>query len=112
MQKSSDLYLSDVLDSIEKILEYTHGMSFESFKQNKLIVDAVMRNLEIIGEAAKRIPPELKRNNPHVEWKKITGLRDILIHEYAAINLEIVWDIVSNKIPELKRSIEEIRQNL
>jgi len=67
-----------------------------------------VRNLEIIGEAVKNIPDEVKKGNPDVEWKKIAGLRDILIHVYFGIDVEVVWDIVKNKIPKLKEKIEEI----
>ena len=66
-----------------------------------------MRNLEVIGEAVKKLPEELKANHPEVEWKKISGLRDILIHEYSGIDLKILWDIVSNKIPGLNSSIKK-----
>jgi len=68
----------------------------------------VTRNLGIIGEAVKNIPAEIKRKYPNIEWKKIAGLRDIIIHEYSGINLEIIWDIVVNKIPELKILINKI----
>lgn len=73
-----------------------------------LIQDGVVRNLEIIGEAVKNIPEDIKRNNPDVEWRKIAGLRDILVHAYFGIDVEVVWDIVKNKVPELKEKIEKI----
>jgi len=108
MQKDSNIYLKDMLKSIEKIEYYVKDCSYGNFTSNNMLSDAVVRNLEIIGEAAKNIPSEIKRKNPQIEWKKISGLRDILIHAYFGINLEIIWDIVSNKLPQLKNGIREI----
>ena len=109
MQKSYKLYIDDILESIKKIEVYINNISFEDFKNNSLINDAVVRNLEIIGEAVKNIPNEIRKNNPSIEWKKIAGLRDVLIHEYSGINFEILWDVVTNKIPLLKKEIQKIK---
>lgn len=109
MPKQYEIYFLDVLDSIEKIQKYTKTISFKEFSKNSMAVDAVIRNLEIVGEAVKKIPNEIKKQHPEVEWKKISGLRDILIHAYANIDLKIVWDIVQNKIPRLKSSIQKIK---
>jgi len=108
MSAETKVYLEDILDSIKKIESYTSQLSYNDFTMNTLVVDAVVRNLEIIGEAVKKIPPEVKKKYPEVEWKKIAGLRDILIHEYSGVNLYIVWDVVSNKLPQLKSSIQKI----
>lgn len=108
MPHEPKVYFEDIADSIEKIESYTEGMSFEKFSKNKMMADAVIRNLEIIGEAVKKIPAETKKQYPNVEWRKIAGLRDILIHEYFGIDLRIIWDIVVNKLPELKHSVKEI----
>ena len=70
-----------------------------------MAIDATVRNLEVIGEAVKRIPEHVKNKHPDVEWKKIAGLRDILIHEYFGVDLEVVWDIIRNKLPEFKKEI-------
>ncbi len=106
MQKESKVYLEDILVSIEKIEEYTKDCSYQTFAKRNLIVDAVVRNLEIVGEAVKKLPIELKSKHPEVEWKKIAGLRDILIHEYFGVDLRIIWDIITHKIPELKMVIK------
>jgi len=102
------VYLGDIAGAIKKVQRYTEGMDYGRFAKNELVIDAVIRNLEIIGEAVKNIPPEIKKKHPEVEWRKMAGLRDILIHEYSGVNLKIIWDIVENKIPELKERIEGI----
>jgi|SRR3989344_759489 len=112
MQDKYKVYLDDILISIEKIEKYTKGVSYKEFSQNSLISDGVIRNLEVIGEAVKKLSVDLKKKYPDVEWKKIAGLRDILIHEYFGIDLNIVWDIIINKIPKLKNSIKEVMKNL
>ncbi|MCP2619131.1 DUF86 domain-containing protein [Candidatus Aminicenantes bacterium AC-335-A11] len=101
-----------MLRAINKINRYTENISLEEFKKNELIQDGVVRNLEIIGEATKNIPESIKKDNPDVEWKKIGGLRDILIHVYFGIDTEIIWDIIKNKVPELKEKIENILAKL
>jgi len=108
MQRDYRAYLEDILDSIRKIEKYTKGLTFGKLRENELILDGVVRNLEIIGEAVKEIPNEVKNKKPSVEWKKIAGLRDILIHGYFGIDVEIVWDIIKNKIPNLKEKVSEI----
>jgi len=112
MPKDYRIYLDDILDSIGKIEAYTKGISYEGFAKNSLVVDGVVRNLEVIGEAVKKLPADMKRKHPDIEWKKIAGLRDILIHEYSGIDLRIVWDVVENKVPELRDSIKSITNGL
>lgn len=112
MQKECKVYLDDIVESIEKIEKYTTNISYEKFAEDSLLVDGVIRNLEIIGEAVKNLPAQIKTKYPDIEWKKIAGLRDILIHEYFGVNLEIIWDVVANKVPELKTSIKKILEEL
>ena len=108
MQKDYKVYFKDILESINKIEGYIKELDFEGFLRNELIQDAVVRNLEIIGEAVKNIPSEIKNKYPEIEWKKIAGLRDILIHQYFGVDLEIVWDVVKNKLPGLKEKVQKI----
>lgn len=102
------LYLDDILEAAKRIEKYTRGLTLERLKRNELTIDGVVRNLEIIGEAVKNIPANVKDKYPDIEWKKIAGLRDILAHEYFGIDLEILWDIIENKMPELKKEISHL----
>lgn len=108
MPRDYKVYLEDILESINNIQEYTSGLSFPDLKKDKKTLHAIVRNLEVVGEAMKKIPEEVRCQYPEVEWKKIAGLRDILIHEYFGIDLEIIWDIVRNKLPTLQKQILEI----
>ncbi len=105
-------FLNDIFISSEKILSLVEKKSFDEFVKDWIIVDAIIRNLEIIGEAAKHLPKDLKQKYADIEWKKIIGLRDVLIHEYFGINHKILWDIIKNKIPELREQIKAITENI
>ncbi len=112
MHREYKAYLRDILEAIDKIERYTENMNFEDFSDNELIQDGVIRNLEIIGEAVKNLPDDIKKDYSEVEWRKIAGLRDILIHAYFGVDLEVIWDIVKNKVSELKGMVREILSNL
>ena len=102
--------LKHILQEANYLLEDSENESFDSFIQNKRLKRAFVRSIEIIGEAVKNIPDHVKAKQPEVEWKKIASTRDRLIHTYMYIDYEIVWDIIKNKIPELKLKIEELLQ--
>lgn len=102
------LFLKDIRDSSARVIDYAGSMSREDFFQDAKTVDAVMRNLAIIGEAAKKIPAAVRRQYPEVAWKKMAGLRDIVVHDYFGIDEDIIWDVVSGRIPELKGHLDAI----
>ena len=102
MPRDYRLYLEDILEAIARIKRYTIGVDFASFRADEMRIDAVVRNLEIIGEAAKNIPQVQRDLAPTVEWRKIAGLRDIVAHQYFGINLTIIWDVVENRLSDLR----------
>ena len=108
MPRDFKVYAADILDAIEKVREYTHGLTFSRFIENRLVFDATLRNLQIIGEAVKNIPVSIKKKHPEVEWRKIAGLRDIIVHEYFEMDHDIIWDVVQYKLPILKAQIQKI----
>lgn len=112
MPKDYKIYFRDIIECIEKIQDYTAGLSSVDFCNDGKTIDAVIRNLEIIGEAARRLPEELRVKFPDVEWRRIISLRNILIHEYPGIDLETIWDIVENKLSSLEKQINKILKDL
>jgi uncharacterized protein with HEPN domain len=112
MSRNLKLYLGDILTSIEKIERYTANMNQSSFMADERTIDAVSHNLQIIGEAVKKIPTELRESNPQIEWRKIAGLRDTIAHAYFSIDDEIIWDIVETKLTQLRDCIAIINANI
>jgi len=108
--KDERLYLSNIQECIERIEEYTKSGK-EEFMQTKMIQDAVIRNFEIIGEATKRLSPELRSQYSDVSWQQMAGLRDVLIHDYLKVNLNLVWQIIEQNLSNLKRQVTAILQN-
>src|SRR5712692_4200737 len=104
MPRDYRIYLQDILEAVAKIRQYTEGLSLETISDPKTL-DAVIRNLEIIGEASKMLPADVRSQDQDVDWKKIAGLRDILIHHYFGVDLEIIADIVRNKLPILEKRV-------
>jgi len=102
------IYLNDIIECIGKIQNYTAGLLLVDFCNDAKTIDAVIRNLEIIGEAARRLPEEIRIKFPDVEWHKIISLRNILIHEYPGIDLETIWNIIESKLSQLEKQIKKI----
>jgi uncharacterized protein with HEPN domain len=108
MSRDESLYLDDIKESCEKVLRFTKGMTYKEFVLDELHFDAVLRNLEIIGEAVKNISEQTRQKYPDVKWRKIAGFRNIVAHEYFGVNEETVWDIIENEIPNLLESAKAI----
>lgn len=105
MQRDDSVYLKHIRDAIQKIHGYTKGVSVSSFRKHTIIQDAVIRQIEIIGEATKRLSDHIRTKNPDVLWQDIAGMRDKLIHEYFGVDIEKVWLTVQSDIPVLKKQI-------
>lgn len=107
-ERQPSILLSDMLDSIDAILEYTNGMDFEAFLGDRKTRDAVIRNLQVLGEAANRVPKISRDEYPEIEWMRIIRSRHILVHDYAGIDYEIVWRIIEVHLPPLKDVLRNI----
>ena len=108
MPRDYRIYLEDMREAGAKARRYVEGLSFENFSSDEKTVDAVVRNLEVLGEATKQVPDFVRLEHPQVDWYRIAGLRDILIHQYFGIDLTIIWDIVQNKLPILLQQLDQI----
>lgn len=102
-EREVTLLLEDILEASQKILSYTSGMNFDHFRKDDKTIDAVVRNFEIIGEAANRIPEKIKTVYNNIEWRRLIGFRNRIIHEYFGIDYAVVWKIKEENIPELNR---------
>jgi len=107
-ERDYKLYIQDILNSIEKIIEYTKSMSSEEFSNNDMTIDAVVRNFEIIGEASKNVPENVTSLHANIPWREMAGMRDKMIHEYFGVDLDILWKTIKTRLPELKLLLENI----
>ena len=112
MKRDINVYINDILESIERILEYTDNISLKDFTQNQLIQDAVCRRIEIIGESVKNIPAEVRVKFDFVPWKKIAGMRDIITHAYFNVSAKRIWNVINKDLSSLKQDILKIKQEL
>lgn len=106
--RTPELFFQDILDSTTRIIKYSKGLSYEELIKNEMAIDAIIRNFEIIGEAAKYIPQEFKEQYPNLPIKEMTGMRNILIHDYLGINHQYIWQTIQEDLPALKKIIEKI----
>lgn len=105
-------YLEDILAAIDDVATFTHGYSSETFAADRKTINAVIRSLEIIGEATKRIPNHLRNQSPMIPWKYMAGMRDKLIHQYFGVDLSIVWTVVKDELPPLRSEIEILLKSI
>jgi len=101
-------HLNDILSAIADIEEFLGGMSYEVFAGDKRTVNAVIRSLEVLGEATKRIPISFRQKHPDIPWSKMAGMRDVLIHDYMGVDLKTVWKVADERLPELKPLLKAV----
>jgi len=104
------LYFEDIESGCKKVIRYTSGLSFDEFLRDEKTFDAVLRNLEIIGEAVKHIPVEIRERSPDISWREIAGMRNFIAHVYFALDLEVLWNIIQVEVPTLLESIHRAFQ--
>ena len=107
--RDHSVFLRDIVDAIGKIDRYTAGMTYEEFIQNEMAVDAVIRNFEIIGEAASHVPGAIRAKHPAIPWEKMKAMRNIMIHEYFGVDLETLWKTAKESLPALRAEINGIQ---
>ena len=113
MKKDNSIFLKHILEAINNIEDYVKNISSsEDFVNNKIIRDAVLRNFQVIGEAANNLDEEFIASNPEVEWEKVIGMRNFIIHEYFGVDLKIVWDTIKEDIPSFKENIKKLLEKL
>lgn len=108
MSRIYSLYLTDIVECCQKIRTYLSGKTFDDFIFDNMRVDAVVRNLEIIGEAVKNLPDEVRNIRPDIEWKKAARFRDIIAHHYFKVDYHLVWSITQNKIEDMESAAKEM----
>jgi uncharacterized protein with HEPN domain len=108
MPRDTDLYVGDILEACRRVGGCVAGLDYTGFVDDTRTADAVLRNLEILGEAVKKLPPEMLADAPEIPWRDVAGLRDILAHAYFSVDLSLIWDIVQNELPALEAAIRRL----
>jgi uncharacterized protein with HEPN domain len=111
MKKDDSVYLRHIMDAFLQIEHYTDGITYEAFLSNRLVQDGVIRQLEVMGEAARNISDDLQIKNPAIPWRQMISLRNRIIHAYFNVNFQIIWEIIQVDIPEIKQEIKLILEN-
>ncbi len=112
MKREAGDFIEDIIDAMNNAIKFVEGMSYEEFSQDNKTIFAVIRAIEIIGEAAKNIPDDTKSIYPEIPWKGMAGMRDKVIHGYFGVDIKVVWDTVKNRIPEIKPLFERMLKEL
>jgi len=112
MNKDPGVLLEHILECIDLIEDYSDGIAEAEFMKSVSLQDQIIRRIEIIGEAVKNLPDELKKEHPEIPWRDIAGLRDIVVHQYFGLDLELIWDVVEKDIPDLKPRISKIQDDV
>jgi uncharacterized protein with HEPN domain len=107
-ERDVKLLLGDIIESGNKIFDYVKSHTYENFISDNKTIDAVVRNFEIIGEATNKIPENYKVEHPHIQWNKLKGLRNRIVHDYFGVDLEIIWNIIQLNLPTLLKDIEKL----
>lgn len=112
MKRDISLYLADILENIDDTKQFISGLSFEKFSSNKLVANAVVRSIEVIGEAAKHVPENIRAMQPTVPWKDMAGMRDKCIHDYVGIDYEVVWTAIVDELPKIRPHLQALLEEL
>ena len=112
MSREWTFHLTDMLTCCDRISRYASGLTRKSFETNEMAYDAIIRNIQLLGEAARHIPDETKRTAPDIEWRSVIAVRNILVHGYFSIDNDIVWDIIQNKIPPMCKSLAVLKSKI
>lgn len=112
MSLSPPEYIRHMLDEIDYVLSRISDTDYESFIRDENLKRAFVRSLEVIGEASKKLPEDIKMKQPRIEWRKVTGMRDKLIHDYFGVDYKIVWDVAINKLPDLRTELKKLLEDI